>query len=310
LIALLLPAVQAAREAARRSTCKNNMKQIALALHNYHDVHKSFPPGATHNDIGGVPGPVQNGRDPNWKATWITLLLPFFEQGALHDQYNFNVGVSDPLNGPVVSVEIDSLMCPSDPGLGTGLTQDQNGNTCAKGNIAAIYNADDAFSPADHDNRRFKAAFSAKMQFGAKFAEIRDGTSNTVVIAEILTAPHEQDSRGAWAHPGGPFIAANADPQASPPHVNTMTPNADALDVRGQDRPPYCDTGIAGNPYLTCTVCGDSESCRVSARSRHPGGVNVGLGDGSVRFVGDTIEAETWTRLLAIQDALPVAPPQ
>src|SRR5688500_15342959 len=75
LIALLLPAVQQAREAARRSQCKNNLKQIGLALHNYEEIHKMLPPGAIWQGASGTPAP-ENGRDANWGATWVTMLLP------------------------------------------------------------------------------------------------------------------------------------------------------------------------------------------------------------------------------------------
>ena len=316
LIALLLPAVQAAREAARRSQCKNNMKQIALALHNYHDSFKSFPAGAVHNDPAygpgvGAPDPdseTRNGRDQNWKCTWLTLLLPFFEQSALHDLYDFNDGVSNPygtgVNANVVATPIDSLMCPSDTNQSTPLTQDQNGYRHAKGNIAAVINGDDAYAANDHRNSRFRACFNMKYMYGAKFAEIRDGTSNTVAISEVLTMNRGGDGRGTWAHPGGCYIAVNANPSS---HSNTMTPNANALLNQYRDRPPYFDGG--SGRQLRGYDCGNNTDCRVGARSYHPGGVNCGLADGSVDFVTETVDPETWLRLLTIQDGLPVQKP-
>jgi prepilin-type N-terminal cleavage/methylation domain-containing protein len=87
LIALLLPAVQAAREAAWRAQCTNNMKQLGLGLHNYHDTHRSFPPAAVYLQGTGQ----SDFRDANWGATWVTMLLPFFEQQALYNQYNFKL---------------------------------------------------------------------------------------------------------------------------------------------------------------------------------------------------------------------------
>ena len=316
LIALLLPAVQAAREAARRSECKNHHKQIILAIHNYHDTHKSFPAGAIHNDPAYGPGPgppdpdseTRNGRDQGWKATWLMLLLPFFEQGPLHDQFDFSDGVSNPngtgVNAAVVSTSIDTLMCPSDTEQYAPLTQDQNGYRHAKGNMAAIINGDDAFAANDHRNRRFRACFNMKYMYGAKFAEIRDGSSNTVAISEVLTVARGADGRGTWAHPGGCYIAVNANPSS---HSNTLTPNANALLNQYRDRPPYFDGGSGSQ--LRGYDCGNNEACRVAARSYHPGGVNCGLADGSVGFVTETVDAETWLRLLAIQDGMPVEKP-
>ncbi len=120
LIALLLPAVQAAREAARRSQCSNNLKQQALALQNYHDTQKCFPSGAI-NPWGGInPG---NG----WLINWAIAILPYIEQAPLHAQYNMNLSNADAANKPVVQAIVPPYTCPSDtngtklenPGSGT-----------------------------------------------------------------------------------------------------------------------------------------------------------------------------------------------
>jgi prepilin-type N-terminal cleavage/methylation domain-containing protein len=112
LIALLLPAVQAAREAARRSQCTNNMKQIGLALHNYHDTHKTFPPAA----IWGTPNTPANvlGRLPDpYHHTWCTAILPFMEQQPLYDTVDFRLRA---WGQTIVSTQVQTLRCPSDSG--------------------------------------------------------------------------------------------------------------------------------------------------------------------------------------------------
>jgi prepilin-type N-terminal cleavage/methylation domain-containing protein len=317
LIALLLPAVQAAREAARRSQCKNNMKQAALALHNYHDSFKCFPPAGVHNNPayhpqngdpggGGCRGRCQGPAPQGWKATWITLLLPFIEQQALHDQYDFALSINEPPNNQLVSQYINSLMCPSDTEQTTPQTHHHSPGL-AKGNIAAVGSGDDAWRHDDHRNSRYQAAFNPVHQYGAQIAAIKDGTSNTVIIGEILTYASGGDGRGAWGHPGGVWIGINASPWNG--HQLTMTPNINALaDTNFRDRPPYCANGNHGR-QLTCDDCGNSEWCRMAMRSYHPGGVNAGLGDGSVSFISETIDKETWLRMMAIRDGRPVQLP-
>ena len=103
LVALLLPAVQAAREAARRISCQNNLKQLGLAIHNYHDTHKALPPTRT-----SLP-----------RHTWAPFLFPFIEQSNLYDQYNWNVNWNDPRNQPAIATSVSTFRCPSAPG-GTG----------------------------------------------------------------------------------------------------------------------------------------------------------------------------------------------
>src|SRR5690606_10044568 len=112
LVAMLLPAVQAAREAARRSSCSNNLKQIGIALHNYHDTYKTFPPETIwHGNPKGDTSPQPR------HYTWITLMLPFIEQAPLHSQINFSIpGLNQVVGGkPFQSHEIEALLCPSSP---------------------------------------------------------------------------------------------------------------------------------------------------------------------------------------------------
>ena len=295
LVALLLPAVQAAREAARRSQCTNNLKQLALALHNYHDTHGSFPAGAIHNygpslQHPGLPTRVTN---PDWTCSWVTQLLPFFEQGPLHDQYDFRLPMSDPVNQAVVSTPLNNMRCPSDtnhqPNFNGGSLYD-NSWSFAKGNYAGNYSRNRAWSDGDWFNTQLRGAFSAWLQWGANFAEFRDGTSNTIVLSEVLTRSHGNDVRGAWGHPAGVGFAGNN---------GSQTPNANALDNSFRDVIEFCHS--IDDRQLRCTTPGNTWSVRIGARSYHPGGVIVALGDGSTRFVSETIENATWAALLSTQ---------
>ncbi len=145
LIALLLPAVQAAREAARRAQCANNLRQIGLALHNYHDTYGTFPP-AYMADEDGKP-----------MHSWRVLILPFLESQQTHSMYNFNEPWNSPSNSQLVGMMPAAYRCPSDPATTT-----TTGYVAISGNGTVFNNGQ-----------------------GSKFMDITDGTSNTVMVAEI-----------------------------------------------------------------------------------------------------------------------------
>src|SRR5579871_2149683 len=135
LMALLLPAVQQARESARRSQCTNNLKQIGLALHNYHEVHNSFPPSylTYSNAVMGFPGADSNtapygDTGPGWAA--LAILLPYMEQSNLYNSINQDVPCWDPTNARVAQTQIATYLCPSALN-GTGLYDVQNGPVSA-----------------------------------------------------------------------------------------------------------------------------------------------------------------------------------
>src|SRR4051812_5647909 len=119
LIALLLPAVQAAREAARRAQCVNNLKQLGLAMHNYHDTVGTFPIGAM-----GVRSLASGGKYPdgtpvgNARRTWAFMILPYIEQGTMSNAINFSIIMNDPINRTVTMTVVKSFVCPTDPNGG------------------------------------------------------------------------------------------------------------------------------------------------------------------------------------------------
>lgn len=175
LIALLLPAVQAAREAARRSQCTNNMKQIGLALQNYHDVYKTFPPQA----IWGVPNKpayeLGNTLPRPFHHTWCTFILPFMEQKALYDTVDFR----QPAWGQqIVGKRVDVLHCPSDAG---GLTDPSKTHNIEYTNYpgCAGYHW---WYPTGRNRGLWDGVFNYVQQI--TIAEIMDGTSNTAIVIE------------------------------------------------------------------------------------------------------------------------------
>ncbi len=318
LVSLLLPAVQAAREAARRTQCTNNMKQIGLAMHNYHDTYKTLPSAGFRWTGGGVGGRCQAASGPSANSTshgqsWVVGILPFIEQQALHDQFFagvrelpvygcwFRVKAARPAQHPgltqVLATETASMRCPSDSGRKERYASDDDMAPVARMNYGANGGAGNAWSRTDFRSPLDRGPFHWGYAFehAVSFAEVTDGTSNTVLLGEIVAAEDRRDSRGAWAYSSGPFISGG-DPSYRSPRI-LLPPNGNALDNNFRDRPPLCSADNL-HRHLRCTA-GGSRAFQ-TARSYHPGGVNVCLIDGSVRFINDTIEMETWLALLGM----------
>lgn len=303
LVALLLPAVQSAREAARRMSCSNNLKQLGLALHNYHDTHKKFPPGGVSYGHAWGSGP----SDPHIKnANGLVFMLPFAEQGPLYDQFDFRFAVCnyvrDPGPGSVLAdggnadvyvkknadltTKILPLFtCPSDNG--DPLLPDWDGYRPYPGLRGAKTNYDFSFNSSangtynawrDYADRSwpFTGPYHLKRPFGenssAGIKDMIDGTSNTVAMMERLHNVVDGQC-SAWGYRGwatsGVDIGAPAYNGASP--IN----NWDCGGIRG------------------CWSPGTTDYPGVLAEwnypgSMHPGGMQVVMGDGSVRFQSQT----------------------
>jgi prepilin-type N-terminal cleavage/methylation domain-containing protein/prepilin-type processing-associated H-X9-DG protein len=303
LIALLLPAVQAAREAARRAQCINNMKQLGLALHNYHDVHNAIVTARIFSLAQCPSGNVLKGCQD---TPWFCLMLPQFEQTPLYNAFNFTVGSSGPgniglaMNSTVTSTKIGLFQCPSDrimPFIFPGLPNDTKGNYAV--NWGNTQYDQGLVTP------NFPAGTTRAMPFpldkGISFAAVTDGLSQSVFMAEILQGDNA-DVRGLiWSSLAG---AGSFETRFTPNNfvdfyqlpVPTLSPagiaNADILPSG------FC----VSNPVqgLRCDTVGTFAFAFAGARSRHPGGVNVLMGDGSVRFIKNTINAQTWIALGSI----------
>ena len=205
LIALLLPATQSAREAARRSQCVNNLKQIGIALHNYHDTYKQFPPAV----IGPSDVP------PERQFSWMVAILPFLEQGALYDALRLDLPWDHPHNASLLQISPQTLLCPSDPA--PGATQEGYLRT----SYVAVTGADMNYGPGD-----LRGVIG--LDRGLSTAEITDGTSNTIMVAEVTDGgPWFAGGTGtarridswienkAWSHHpgGGNFLLADGSVQ-------------------------------------------------------------------------------------------------
>jgi prepilin-type N-terminal cleavage/methylation domain-containing protein len=292
LIALLLPAVQAAREAARRMQCANNLKQIGLAMHNYHSAYETFPPSS--------PTGVE------WRY-FLCALLPFIEQQSLHDGFGiaqatglspWNPSAKSAWPKTVQGQSVAAYLCPSD-GLG-GVTKgstsgvqgaDPNGMQLFVTNYLGIH---DGYHDED---TWYASAGTPRAVFGysrqTRIADIRDGTSNTLMIAEYLTGLKD-DIRGF-------AITARSGSQLL--HV-ALTPNASSSDVM-LNHTAICFSSM-NQPELNLPCICNNGPFTSAARSRHPNGVQAVLCDGSVQFYSETIDSALWQSLGFIADGGPL----
>ena len=304
LIALLLPAVQQAREAARRTQCKNNLKQLGLALHNYMDVFGRLPPAGIHNVEIFANGLSPSSASTSWGPSWITLILPQFEQANLYAQYSFSgVGAipraRDAANVAVVGTPLAAVQCPSDSSSEAPKYVNNTANF-AKGNYAANCGRGNAFSSTDFGLAQERGPFSMTNYYGAKIASITDGMSNTLLVAEIISGKATGDVRGAWAYPSG-VVISNSDPSYAPAPRIQLRPNGNALDNTMQDAPGFCSASNTDR-QLRCGAQYGGNRARQTARSKHTGGVQVCLADGSGRFISENIDINIWLNLLSMAD--------
>jgi prepilin-type N-terminal cleavage/methylation domain-containing protein/prepilin-type processing-associated H-X9-DG protein len=297
LIGLLLPAVQKVREAANRMKCTNHLKQLGLALHNYHDTHTSFPPGQV-SGTAVPPSAVMADIDRPPRASFLVLLLPYLEQDNLYKLLGpaavrssttfifFNNAAKAGLG-----TYVPTFYCPSD-GYG-GLTRDLLGFS-----QATLTNYGGCFGLTNADALTTKATFGVNR--GARITDITDGTSNTMVMSEILSgSPSNPDWRAmAWVgHANHTQYHTTYTPNASNPSIvypadcDPRAPNYAMVN----DASKGLQCVAATNPNFLLKLVSVS-------RSRHTGGVNTLLGDGSVRFISNNISLTTWQNLGYISD--------
>jgi prepilin-type N-terminal cleavage/methylation domain-containing protein/prepilin-type processing-associated H-X9-DG protein len=283
LVALLLPAVQSARQAAQRIQCTNQMKQIALAMHNYESQLKSYPFGSilgVGDTIRSQPGPNNRWYDD---FTWQSQIGGFIEQQAWFNSFNFKNSASHESNFTGRSMRIGLLGCPSD-----GLVDNEKG-ALNWARVRSNY-------VVNWGNTGYAQGTQAGVVFGGspftfrkclKVRDIPDGLSNTMMLSEGLTPKGT-----GWEGPLGETIIATGGQTFDA----WATPNSSVPDVVNRK----CPTVAAARARDLCTVMpGDigtaiDPSHHTAARSNHAGGVNVALCDGSVRFVNDQINLFTW----------------
>ncbi|MCA9010544.1 MAG: DUF1559 domain-containing protein [Planctomycetaceae bacterium] len=290
LVSLLLPAVQQAREAARRTQCKNNLKQLGLAFHNYADVHQRLP---RNNPL------VVRGDGKRWvQGPWTLTLLPFLEQANLYNSWNLDLGFAEGGNLALVKTNLPFYSCPSDPtpaiasfpppspatftadstALGTGVRYDA---------MSVDYPAVQQIRRPPMDNNATTSPFSIGIlpqDNPQKLANVTDGLSNVVILGESAGLPRR---------------------------LNRRTDVGDNAPVHGH-LAGWCrfqiiktnragDTLYGGNCLINCT-----NYAMTNMYSFHDGGAQILLGDGSVRFLSENSDMDVFYRLFAIQDGNPL----
>jgi prepilin-type N-terminal cleavage/methylation domain-containing protein len=268
LVALLLPAVQAAREAARRTECTNHLRQWGLALHSFHDVRRQLPKGSSNGAL--------------FRQTWVMYVWPYIEQTSLGERNDYNQHfylapgtIADTMNG-LCAQHVTLYLCPSGSG-----TIDQNTGTYQRTRGNYVVNWGNSWygqNPPPSGQAPFWHINGDRAQPAkVKLADVQDGTSNTLLLSEYLIAKSNADNdwRGDIHNDDGVFR-----------FHTLLTPNASAPDIilNGWFQTP--------NDSKMPAAVGTQQ--KNAARSRHPAGVNATLCDGSVRFVRDTIALSTW----------------
>ncbi|MEM9366169.1 MAG: DUF1559 domain-containing protein [Planctomycetota bacterium] len=283
LVAMLLPAVQAARESARRMKCSNNMRQIGLSLHGYHDVHRVIPVGfALYNHplrLNGI----------------FTALAPFFEKGNFVEQYDDHLGCMHPDNQDVVAKPMPLLVCPSNPEGADLVELSFFPNIYATPTVKQFGGITDYFgvdSLENHDilgdypheeeglNSRIWGLSNPPEGRYKRFADVFDGLSNTLFMVEKV---------------GGDSVWHKGRYVTEQPYFYSAWAAANGTELYTVD----CET-----PWNFPTPGKDFINCRNNhtAYSFHPGGVNVVLCDGSVHFLSESIDFPNFRRLVLYRD--------
>jgi prepilin-type N-terminal cleavage/methylation domain-containing protein/prepilin-type processing-associated H-X9-DG protein len=323
LISLLLPAVQAARESARRVQCVNQLKQLGLAALSYESTYGRLPPSALldsaemTNSPKNIPYPVVN-QKLGKQFSWAVLLLPFIEQQNLYDDFDLSQSVFGQDLEPQAR-SISTLLCPSDHAPSSyffdeGLTE---GKLFAKGNYAAYV------SPYHIDMQLvYRGALVVN---GQPLSRIEDGASNTIVFAEVRTLDLPEDERGAWALPwaGASILSFDMHPKCSVgfscPDEDHYLPNPKSLGLtqapnssgRVVDTLHLCKSGSVQSRRslfedMPCGKwigkIGTAGYYSAAPRSLHPGGVNIAYVDGHVGFLADDVDEFSMAYQISIND--------
>ncbi|MGD9633838.1 MAG: DUF1559 domain-containing protein [Pirellulales bacterium] len=317
LVALLLPAVQAAREAARRSQCRNNLKNLALATLTFENVKKGLPPATSARTL---PGKQVLNMYTGQQFSWIVQILPQLEEQPLYDQFNFDSdkhAFNQDVSTRPEERQPEILLCPSDGARGRMYFSETYtlGRRFAKGNYAAYV------SPEHIECQRvFPGALVDQLH---KLSKVTDGTSKTIMLAEIRTREPEWDQRGAWvlAWTATTMLSFDMHSETSATGCNnaaTTTRNTpyvpravDSEQTQPPNNPPTawnadqlreCPDDGAAEASLELMPCKRESFFSAAPRSMHVGGVNAAHIDGSVAWLDDAIDPYLMARQVSIND--------
>jgi prepilin-type N-terminal cleavage/methylation domain-containing protein/prepilin-type processing-associated H-X9-DG protein len=308
LVALLLPAIQAAREAARRSSCGNNLKQLGLALQNYHDARKTFPYAQVLSIVGTTIGAGIPQQGPNW----VVAILPFIEGGNVITLYNKAAFWMDAAaNTSFHGATLPFMICPTDAfapipynGYGTSTTLSGGVSNWARGCYganASVYYASHACSTAAIWNGNINGKGVMANNCSLSMKQITDGTSKVVALAELRADPSPSGCRGVWGFPLGASIlwcfgGSNYDQGSNnfytggPNNAGTASGSSPLDTVQG------CGQGLTNaQQYALGMGCSNNANNDIiGPKSSHPGGLQTVFCDGSVHWIDDSIQVGAW----------------
>ncbi len=282
LVALLLPAVQAAREAARRISCANNMKQIGLGLHNYHDSHLTFPPESIwiYDDPNA-------GRLPR-NFTWISMMLPYLEQDQLHSKIRFELPIWNQVDGTnnvrIISKQLKILTCPSDPKIS------RNG-VGSHGMAYTNYAGAEGYDWWKRNNDPHGGIFT--LSSATRLADVLDGTSHTIAVGEVTSfgfksGGHQTMGHGTRRVTSGEAVFRPA--LVTVPYSDSHDQNQ-YLTPEGNRIPRWQWFRRAPHSYkATYLHCFGLNSEWPGAHSMHPDGGQFAMADGTVRFITESTD--------------------
>jgi len=336
LTGLLLVAIQSSRESSRRAQCISNLRQLGLAFEGHHERKRNLPPavawspaGEPFGDSVAPPGTLDHvslgvvtvTAPDRVYANWLVTLLPYLEESALYDAFDLKAPIDDPRNTRARATELPVVKCPSDGWNGAdnhfqraGLAAPDLGY--ARGNFALNAGSNDrclmrlsSVWPAGScrdgfqvngtdlktDTTQVWGSGIGGVNKSFKFSEFPAGLSRTVAIEEIRAGIHPLDRRGVWSlgFPGSSITVAHG-------ITGNRGPNARADAIQGCSAMIAAGADPAGNNMPCESSPNDlaSEICQqATARSLHPGGVNLLMADGSAHFVSDAVDPQVWHQM-------------
>ena len=273
LVGLLLPAVQSAREAMRRSSCSSNIRQIGMGLHNYHATFKRFPPR-------GVPVHLH---------TWSAAVLPFIEQQSLFDQYNFDVQWNAPANHSTLQTTVVTFKCPSNPHTDDVDLSVAGG--AATTDFAPVGNISEEFNDSGHIRpRSTREGLFGMLSTRYRMEDVKDGLSTTILLVESAGRPAYYVN-GRFGPPTNINGCDNADVTNSTTMLGSWGDPSNYIPAHG-----FSDDGLSCSGPWVINKTNNNE-----AYSFHPGGLHIVLADGSTQFISQQIDAEIYASLITIE---------